>query len=88
MSPEKRNPGARANASGAKNCQSTANGISPMKISLPPSFSNAPDLFSWALSQAPTPLPLPARRISERFGVPPRRAVLIAELAGFQEVRS
>jgi hypothetical protein len=33
------------------------------------------------------PLPLPARRIRDRFGLPPAVAVVTAELAGFTEDR-
>ena len=55
-----------------------------MKIApQPPSGNMLPDLFTWALQQPSLPLSLPARRIANRFGLPPRRAELIAELAGF-----
>ena len=58
-----------------------------MKIPSKPRRGNMqPDLFSWALQQ-PADLSLPARRIANLFGLPPRRAELIATLAGFKEVQ-
>ncbi len=54
---------------------------------LPVNASGLP-LFVWADSQPAEvelleELPPAARRIARRFGVPPRRARIIAELAGY-----
>lgn len=57
-------------------------------VNRPPSGNMLPDLFSWALQQSSPPLSLPARRLAARFGLTPRRAELIAELAGFQEAQN
>ena len=40
-------------------------------------------LFDWPRSNERNTLPLPARRIAQRFNLSPYRALLIAELAGF-----
>ena len=43
-----------------------------------------PDLFEWAEHQLRNyRLPLPARRIRDRFGLSPATAIVTAELAGF-----
>jgi len=53
---------------------------------LRPNTSGLP-LFLWANTRAaenlPSKTPDAARRIASRFGLPPRRARVIAELAGY-----
>ena len=87
MTPKEK-PRCAATGARGQNHPFPSRGIDPVNLPSLPPCGNIQDLFSWALSQAQTPLTLPARRIADRFGLPPRRAVLIAELAGFQEERS
>ena len=46
-----------------------------------------PDLFDWAEKRERENLPLPARRIANNFGLSPRRAVLVAQLAGLRDAK-
>jgi hypothetical protein len=48
------------------------------------SCNHHPDLFEWADCQRRAyVLPLPARRLRDRFGLSPAAAAVTAELAGF-----
>ena len=51
-----------------------------------PHFNVQPlPLFAWADSREHITIPLPARVLATRFGLSPRRAALVAELAGLGE---
>lgn len=49
----------------------------------PPSVQTTPDLFTFSERQRVRSLPLLARRLAHRLGIPAPTALMVAEAAGF-----